>query len=476
MFKKLLITLTISVLTQLLTTRSTIAQRQADDVVMRYSGTLSSSDSQLDDGSYYDVHTFSGREGDQVRVTLTSSDFDTFLMVLDPSGEVVEQNDDMSSGSTDSSLNIVLNDTGEYRIVANSYDSSGRGRYNIVADIRRPAASNERSVCPEPRQEIPSSTSREITNDEYGLSFEVPSNYSALLERNSDGVTIVVRNPADVRFLDCVTQNRMIGAGQSVSDIRVTAKPIPPGIQRLSDIVPSSTRDLQVRSSSTTIAGREAVIYDVQSSYPLRTRTAVLMHSDGLSLIEISISNYGESLESVDTQVFDSIISTLETDASRVANAVPVTSSSRLTLEGLGAIKFGMTIREAELATGMRFILGRLINPDWQCYHATLENGPEGLSFMVLNGEIVRVDVNSRSSIETLSGVGAGDSEDSVFSTYPGLIEVSPAGRGNYLNYTPQDTAYGMYGLTFHTTPSNGVLSFRAGFREAVDMIEGCIG
>ncbi len=178
--------------------------------------------------------------------------------------------------------------------------------------VKPTAAQPQRNVCPEPRQDLPLSTSREISNDEYSLSFEVPDNYSALLERNSDGITIVVRNPADVRFLDCVRQNRMIGAGQSVSDVRITVKPIPPGIRRLSDIVPSSARGLQVRSSSTTIAEHEVVVYEVQSSYPLLTRTAVLAHPDGFSLIEISISNYGESLESVDVEVFDSVISTLE--------------------------------------------------------------------------------------------------------------------------------------------------------------------
>ena len=42
-------------------------------------GRLEPSDALLDDGSHYDIYTFSGSAGQRVRITLRSDDFDAFL-------------------------------------------------------------------------------------------------------------------------------------------------------------------------------------------------------------------------------------------------------------------------------------------------------------------------------------------------------------------------------------------------------------
>lgn len=169
-------------------------------------------------------------------------------------------------------------------------------------------------ACPEPQQDQPSSTTREITNDEYGLQFQVPDNYSALLERNDDRLTIIVRNPADSRFLDCVIRNRVIGAGHAVSDVRVSVYPMPVGVRTPNDMVRqlSSQRGIQVRSSSTTIGGRDAVIYNKQTLYPERSQVALLTHPDGQHFVEVSVVNYGESIGSIDSEVFDTVAFSIE--------------------------------------------------------------------------------------------------------------------------------------------------------------------
>ena len=168
-------------------------------------------------------------------------------------------------------------------------------------------------------------------------------------------------------------------------------------------------------------------------------------------------------------------------DRSAIAQT-PLTNNSRLAIDGIGPIQVGMTIAEAQAATGMRFTSGHSFGrtPDWQCSYFTPANGPEGLRLMVINGEIARVDITGDSRIETLSGAGIGDSQRSVVSLYPGQIEISrhpyigsPPYNGRYLTYVPQDAADRAYSLIFETSQGE-VTSFRSGFRDAVAAIEGC--
>tara|TARA_A100001391_G_scaffold1033_3_gene1419 strand:+ start:9848 stop:12433 length:2586 start_codon:yes stop_codon:yes gene_type:complete len=104
------------------------------------SGTLSSSDSVLDDGSYYDSYTFDGRSGQHVTLRMTSPDFDTYLRVTSPSGEV-SSNDDGEDGTTNSQLDLDLTENGEYRIVANSLSEGETGSYQLSIDGARLASS-----------------------------------------------------------------------------------------------------------------------------------------------------------------------------------------------------------------------------------------------------------------------------------------------------------------------------------------------
>ncbi len=53
-------------------------------------GTLESSDGRLDDGEYRDLYVFNGSAGQNVRVDMNSSAFDTYLGVVTPGGENIE--------------------------------------------------------------------------------------------------------------------------------------------------------------------------------------------------------------------------------------------------------------------------------------------------------------------------------------------------------------------------------------------------
>ena len=51
--------------------------------------------------------------------------------------------------------------------------------------------------------------------------------------------------------------------------------------------------------------------------------------------------------------------------------------------------------------------------------------GLEGLSFMIENGRVVRVDVRAR-GIRTVEGGAVGDTEARIQELYPGRVTVSP--------------------------------------------------
>lgn len=84
------------------------------------------------DGSLFNEHIFEGQAGQTVTISLTSNDFDTFLILMDANGDGLDANDDFSEGNTNSQIVITLPQTGTYRIVVNAYDRTGRGNYVLT--------------------------------------------------------------------------------------------------------------------------------------------------------------------------------------------------------------------------------------------------------------------------------------------------------------------------------------------------------
>jgi serine protease Do len=84
------------------------------------------------DGSLYIPFTFQGQQGQSVTIDLTSPDFDTFLALLDPSGQLVDKNDDLSDNDTNSRLVVTLPATGTYQVIVNAFDRNGQGRFTLT--------------------------------------------------------------------------------------------------------------------------------------------------------------------------------------------------------------------------------------------------------------------------------------------------------------------------------------------------------
>ena len=106
-----------------------------------FEGTLESGDELVaQDNSFVDTYTFDTKEGFQIKVDMTSNDFDTYLMLQGPNLENLGQNDDIEEGNTNSSLTLVAPSSGTYTVSANSQASGMTGAYQVHVVASKPGS------------------------------------------------------------------------------------------------------------------------------------------------------------------------------------------------------------------------------------------------------------------------------------------------------------------------------------------------
>lgn len=98
-----------------------------------YRGRLESSDDRLN-GTYFDRYDFQGNSGDIVVVDLYSSEFDTYLGLLAPSGDYTE-NDDYEGSTNRSRIEMVLDESGTWTVVVLSYQTGDTGAYELGINL-----------------------------------------------------------------------------------------------------------------------------------------------------------------------------------------------------------------------------------------------------------------------------------------------------------------------------------------------------
>lgn len=109
-------------------------------------GTLSTSDSKLDDDSFYDMWTYRAQAGESVKITLRSTDFDAYLAVGRMDGDQFEsdETDDDGAGGTDAELKTTFQEPGVYHIRVNSLGAGEKGAYTLLLEegpVSTPAVS-----------------------------------------------------------------------------------------------------------------------------------------------------------------------------------------------------------------------------------------------------------------------------------------------------------------------------------------------
>ncbi len=93
-------------------------------------GALASGDTTLPSGEFTDTYRFRAEAGQRIRIDMGSSALDAYLILVAPSG-AQEDNDDGPGGGRDSLLETVLAESGEYSLIATSYQPAETGAYSL---------------------------------------------------------------------------------------------------------------------------------------------------------------------------------------------------------------------------------------------------------------------------------------------------------------------------------------------------------
>jgi hypothetical protein len=104
-------------------------------------GALARGDGTLEDGSWYDVYTYTARRGERVVVRMESDDFDTVLGVSaarEDADDLVM--DDDGGGGTNSRVEYTATSDGPILIRANALNAGDGGAYTIVLESARRSA------------------------------------------------------------------------------------------------------------------------------------------------------------------------------------------------------------------------------------------------------------------------------------------------------------------------------------------------
>jgi hypothetical protein len=149
-------------------------------------------------------------------------------------------------------------------------------------------------------------------------------------------------------------------------------------------------------------------------------------------------------------------------------------SSARwvVTPRGIGPVQAGMTL--AALSKTLGEPLRAAYGAGSTCAYVRPAALPVDVLVMVERDTVVRVDVRAK-GVRTAEGVGVGDTEASVAKAYEGRVRTTPhkytGPKGHYLTASaPPDTSH----LIVFETDGSSVVTYRAGSRPAVELVEGC--
>lgn len=128
-------------------------------------------------------------------------------------------------------------------------------------------------------------------------------------------------------------------------------------------------------------------------------------------------------------------------------------SRHRVTVNGIGPLRMGMTRSEAEQSIGSRIPEGPG-GPD--CKDLSIEGGPEGLLLRFSHEDrLVAISVLSPSSISTASGIHRGSTRDEVLATYAGEIKEP---NTDELVFTPSGAQFQGKVITFALNDNGDVV------------------
>ena len=168
-------------------------------------------DTALPTGEPADLYLLQGRAGQQVRVEMRSEAFDSYLMVVGPSGQHWENDD--TSGTLHSALDLQLPSAGTYRVVATAYRAGMQGPYELkVQESRGGNLLAATARTPTPGATTPATAGAEVTRqgslaqgdqtlnsgelaDSYNFTWQAGATYDVSVESSDFDTYVIVRKP-----------------------------------------------------------------------------------------------------------------------------------------------------------------------------------------------------------------------------------------------------------------------------------------
>jgi hypothetical protein len=157
-----------------------------------------------------------------------------------------------------------------------------------------------------------------------------------------------------------------------------------------------------------------------------------------------------------------------------VASATPVTTNSRITQNGLGAIRLGMTVDQAQRRSGQR-IQNNLFTPgDDSCGIGQLFPQSLGVGFQTTHSRIWVINV-SRPGIRTRAGIQVGDRVAALRRAYGSRLRSQPnkyipGARDYWVSFGAKRKIKFYVGERNHSV----IAQISSGRKPEVDFVEGC--
>lgn len=122
-----------------------MVQAAGQDVVY---GELDASKPTLDGGEHYERYEFELQAGDRIVADVVSKAFDTFIAVVSPSGQDV-QNDDWEEDSQRSRVALVADEAGTWTVLVTSFSAGEAGAFTLTVTINGPGELDDGTILPQ---------------------------------------------------------------------------------------------------------------------------------------------------------------------------------------------------------------------------------------------------------------------------------------------------------------------------------------
>jgi hypothetical protein len=154
-----------------------------------------------------------------------------------------------------------------------------------------------------------------------------------------------------------------------------------------------------------------------------------------------------------------------------VATAAPVTAQSRITQNGIGSARIGMTVAQAQRRTGQTIDYQSFDASNDDCGSARLLPTPLGVTMLTTNLRIAVLYV-AEPGIATRAGIEVGDRPRDLRAAYGSRLSSQPS------KYEPKardyEVRFGNRKLVFYVDAKRRITQIAGGRQPEIDFVEGC--